>query len=512
VSDQDPLPGPGARYDAPSAPAVVPRWEWRAFRADIAELPVALTSAPPQDSDELYLVAAEGQDTVKVRARLMDVKRLEEVDDDGLERWRPIIKATFPLAAAELQAVWAALGLAAPALMRATYTLEQLIGELVDPSPEVRAIVVRKRRRQCTIGDCTLELTEVRTDREITETLAVESEHPDSVAAVVRDLGHRTLPNVSYVRWLKQVAGFEGPRYAAIDIGTNSVKLFVGEWGQDGRWRTVEDRAEITRLGEGLADTGRLQPVPAERTLNAAVALAGEARRAGAIDILAVGTAGLRRARNRGEFVDAMLARCGVPVEVISGEEEGRLSYLAVISTLNDNPGSICVFETGGGSSQFTFGHGNTVDERFSLDVGAARFTERFRLVGVVSAAVLGSVADAIAAELERLDGRGMPDTLIGIGGALTNLAAVKHRMETYDPDVVRGTILTREEVDRQIELYRTLNADERRRIIGLQPKRAEVILAGACIVRAVLEKLECESLIVSDRGLRHGLLIDRYG
>jgi exopolyphosphatase/guanosine-5'-triphosphate,3'-diphosphate pyrophosphatase len=371
---------------------------------------------------------------------------------------------------------------------------------------------VHKRRRQCAIGDCTLELTDLRADRQTTQTLAVESEHPDSVAAMVRDLGRRTVPNVSYVRWLRRVAGFEGPRYAAIDIGTNSVKLFVGERGADGRWRSVVDRAEITRLGEGLADTGLLQLAAAERTIDAVVALGEEARQAGATDVLAVGTAGLRGAGNRGEFMDAVLARCGIPVEVISGDEEGRLSYLAVLSTLGDHPGSIAVFETGGGSSQFTFGHGDAVDERFSVDVGAARFTERFRLDGAVSAAVLGNALDAIAAELERLDGRATPDTLIGIGGAPTNLAAVKHRMATYDPDVVRGTVLTRDEVDRQIERYRTLGADERRRIVGLQPKRAEVILAGACIVRAVLGKLGCESLTVSDRGLRHGLLIDRFG
>ena len=101
---------------------------------------------------------------------------------------------------------------------------------------------------------------------------------------------------------------------------------------------------------------------------------------------------------------------------------------------------------------------------------------------------------------------------LVGIGGAVTNLAAVEHGLEHYDPDVVQGTVLDRAEIDRQIELYRTRTADERREIVGLQPKRAEVILAGACIVRTVLEKLGRDSLTVSDRGLRHGLLRERFG
>ena len=102
-------------------------------------------------------------------------------------------------------------------------------------------------------------------------------------------------------------------------------------------------------------------------------------------------------------------------------------------------------------------------------------------------------------------------DALVGLGGALTNLAAVRHALATYDPDVVQGTVLDRAEIDRQIELYRARSADERREIVGLQPKRAEVILAGACIVRAVLDRLHCDELTVSDRGLRHGLIVERF-
>jgi exopolyphosphatase / guanosine-5'-triphosphate,3'-diphosphate pyrophosphatase len=100
----------------------------------------------------------------------------------------------------------------------------------------------------------------------------------------------------------------------------------------------------------------------------------------------------------------------------------------------------------------------------------------------------------------------------VGMGGALTNLAAVKHALQTYDPELVQGTVLDLGELDRQIELFRTRSVEERREIVGLQPKRAEIILAGACVVRAVLAKLGRESLVVSDRGLRHRLLVERFG
>src|SRR6185295_6047586 len=188
-----------------------------------------------------------------------------------------------------------------------------------------------------------------------------------------------------------------------------------------------------------------------------------------------------------------------------------RLAYLAVKTELGLAAGSLVVFDTGGGSSQFTFGRGERIDERFSVDVGATRFTERFGLAGAVAEDTLASALAAIAADLVRLEGRTAPDTVVGMGGAVTNLTAVKHGLATYDPDVVQGTVLTLAEIERQIELYRTRSADERRAIVGLQPARAEVILAGACIVRTVLTLLGRDSLTVSDRALRHGLLAERF-
>ncbi len=199
-------------------------------------------------------------------------------------------------------------------------------------------------------------------------------------------------------------------------------------------------------------------------------------------------------------------------IEVVSGEEEARLAYLAAKSSLGFREGSVVVFDTGGGSSQFTFGRGDAVEERFSVDVGAVRYTERFRLDEAVSPSVLRDALAAISADLSRLDGRPVPDALVAMGGATTNITAVKHGLARYDPDVVQGTVLDRTEVERQIELYRSMDAAARRGIVGLQPKRAEVILAGACIIRTVMEKLGKTSLTVSDRGLRHGLLAERFG
>jgi exopolyphosphatase / guanosine-5'-triphosphate,3'-diphosphate pyrophosphatase len=301
-------------------------------------------------------------------------------------------------------------------------------------------------------------------------------------------------------------------RYAVVDVGTNSVKFVIAERAEGASWTTVVERAEVTRLGEGLDETGDLQGAPMARTVDAIAGMVEEAHQNGVEEIAAVGTAGLRIASNSSAFIDAVRERAGIEVEVISGEEESRLAYVAVISALDLGDGTLVVFDTGGGSSQFTFGRAREVEERFSVNVGAVRFTERFGLDGVVGKDVVAEARDAIAADLSPLDGRAPPDMLVGMGGGVTNMAAVSHGLATYDPSVVQGTVLGAGEIDRQIELYRARNADQRREIPGLQPKRAEVILAGACVVRTVLKKLGRDSLTVSDRGLRHGLLAERFG
>jgi exopolyphosphatase/guanosine-5'-triphosphate,3'-diphosphate pyrophosphatase len=219
----------------------------------------------------------------------------------------------------------------------------------------------------------------------------------------------------------------------------------------------------------------------------------------------------MRMAPNSAAVVDAVRERTGVEIEVIDGEQEGRLAYLAAKSGLGLGSGSLVLFDTGGGSSQFTFGRGERVGERFSVNVGAVRFTERFGLDGAVDEGTVAATLDAVAADLSRLDGRPAPDVLVGMGGAVTNICAVKLGLATYDPDAVQRATLDAAEIDRQIEVYRTRSADERRRIVGLQPARAEVILAGACIVRTVLSKLGREALTVSDRGLRHGVRAERF-
>ncbi len=496
-----------ATAGAPTVPAtIVPRWEWRTFGETFAEAEERLGAADPDrvhESDEVYLLSAVTDASVKVRDELMDVKRLQRVDEHGLQQWLPVLKAPFPLGPDAVSTVSAALGRPAPGLENGPYGLDELL-ELTG----AHAVEVHKLRRRYDVAGCAAELTDIRAGAEASRTIAVESEDPARVAAAVRSLGLPLEPNTCVARGLKALVG---RRFAVVDVGTNSVKFYVAERQDDGTWTTVLERSEVTRLGEGLDRSGRLGAEPVRRTADAIAAMVEEALGLGVDDIAAVGTAGLRIAPNRDELLDAVRERTGLAVEVVPGEEEARLAYLATKAALGLHDEAVVDFDTGGGSSQFTFGHGDRVDEQFSVPVGAVRFTEEFGLDGPVDEARLGEAEDAIAAALEPLDRRRAPDALIGMGGAVTNIAAVQHELAEYDPDVVRGARLERAEVERQIELYRTRTADERRSIVGLQPKRAEVILAGACIVLTVMRKLDAGSLTVSDRGLRHGLMEERF-
>jgi exopolyphosphatase/guanosine-5'-triphosphate,3'-diphosphate pyrophosphatase len=362
-----------------------------------------------------------------------------------------------------------------------------------------------------TVNGCTSEVSDITANGIPSRTIAIESTDQAAVIEAVAQMGLSGYLNIDYTQGLAAIIDGRPERFAVIDVGTNSVKFRIAERASDG-WRTLTDRAEITRLGEGLTEGGDITPDAQTRASDAISAMVADATAAGVRAIVAVGTAGLRAARNGAAVVDAIRERTGVAIEIIPGDEESRLAYQGVRAGTDLGSGSLVVFDTGGGSSQFTFGSQGGVDERFSEPVGAVRYTEAFGLADVVSPETLADAKEAIASDLARLDGRSRPGGVVGMGGAVTNMAAVKHALDPYDPDVVRGTVLDTAELDRQIELYRSQPADARRSIVGLQPKRADVILAGALIVRTVLDKLDVASLTVTDRGLRDGVLFERFG
>lgn len=192
--------------------AITPRWEWRTFGADFGAADghfAALAPASVQESDETYLLSVESDANVKVRDALMDIKELVEVSASGLEQWRPVMKATFPLSADKVTAVCVALGVAPPPSAGTPMTLERLSRVLAERG--VRAVAVHKRRVRYTIDGCMSEVTEVVADGKPVRTVAIESEDPERVLRAVRAMGLAGFRNIGYPSGLKALVGMPDP-------------------------------------------------------------------------------------------------------------------------------------------------------------------------------------------------------------------------------------------------------------------------------------------------------------
>ncbi|MDY4033046.1 MAG: Ppx/GppA phosphatase family protein [Pyramidobacter sp.] len=302
------------------------------------------------------------------------------------------------------------------------------------------------------------------------------------------------------------------PRKAIIDVGTNSIKFCLAEGTGAGGYKVVKDVNDIVRLGEGLKDTGCIGAEALERNARSVANFAEEAETAGADEIVAVGTMALRVAKNAADFIARVKELCGVELRVLPGEEEAQLSYVAVVSGIEGAvEADLMTMDTGGGSTEFVFGKAGRLVRKFSLNVGAVRFTEQYLAEMPVAANKLAEAQAAIAKELTDGGVAGPVAFLVGMGGTVTSMASVKHQMARYDPDVIQGSTLSLDDVNAQIADYAAKTLEQRREIVGLQPKRADVILAGACIVKAVLELTGAREMTVSDRSLRHGLLFQLF-
>ncbi|MBR5016273.1 MAG: Ppx/GppA family phosphatase [Spirochaetia bacterium] len=301
-------------------------------------------------------------------------------------------------------------------------------------------------------------------------------------------------------------------RKAIIDIGSNSIKFFVGELAEDKTIRTVLDTNDIARLGEGLDATGLISDEAMERNVASVASFAAKARELGADQIVSVGTMALRKAGNSGIFVKKVKDACGVDVNIIPGEEEARLSYLAILSGLPlDKDANLVVFDTGGGSTEFIYGKGTEMIKRFSVNLGAVRITENYLKSDPVTPDEVKAAIAQIDKEFAEAGVEGRPKQLVGMGGTVTSMGAVKHKMVKYDPAVIQGSKLLKKDIEDQIAEYSRRTVEQRKELPGLQPKRADVILAGACILKVITDRLGADGLTISDRGLRHGLAFDLF-
>jgi exopolyphosphatase/guanosine-5'-triphosphate,3'-diphosphate pyrophosphatase len=298
---------------------------------------------------------------------------------------------------------------------------------------------------------------------------------------------------------------------AAIDLGTNSTRLLVADRRPDGTLDTLDRRNTITRLGQGVGANGRLAPEAIERNLATLEAYRVEMDRLGVDTVRVAATSAARDAANRDGFFDAVEKVVGARPELLTGEEEGRLSFLGATGELDPAQGPFLVVDIGGGSTEFIVGT-SEVEGVMSIDVGCVRLTEKYMehdppLPEELTACI--SLTDAYLEDVIReVPGAAEARTLVGLAGTVTTIAAVEMGLATYDRDRIHHFVLTHEAAE---DVFRTLATEARADRIhnpGLEEARADVIVAGCCVLVAVFRRFGFDEMVVSESDILDGLAL----
>jgi exopolyphosphatase/guanosine-5'-triphosphate,3'-diphosphate pyrophosphatase len=296
------------------------------------------------------------------------------------------------------------------------------------------------------------------------------------------------------------------PRFAAVDIGTNSVKLTAGE-SSGGDLRVLFDRTRITRLGKGVDKTRRFADEAVDLTLSALSEFTGEAREAGVTTFRAGGTSAMRDAENGDDFRRRAGDLLGCEIEVISGDREAELSFKAAVSDSSlwaPGGGRLLAFDVGGGSTELIAGRPDHVEAMRSLDIGAVRLTERFLHTDPATPSEMNQAQAAVDEALAQYPQLSV-NRVIGIGGTATTIA----KIQGCDEAALQGLQISAQDIDRIFHDLSSKPVEERRKTPGLDPARADVIPAGLLIVRRILARFDASGFALSLRGVRYGLLLE---
>lgn len=286
-------------------------------------------------------------------------------------------------------------------------------------------------------------------------------------------------------------------RVAVIDVGTNSVRLLVADV-KEGKVVPLHTNLITTRLGQGI-ENKYLLPGAMERTLRAVEQFMMQARELKPVGVLAAATSAVRDAKNRNEFVGLVKDNLGLDVRILSGKEEAYFTYKGVLAGLNRKPDKMALIDLGGGSTEFIWQAEREMHWE-SVNVGAVRATE-----GNYSDGTITRLLKPVMDEIRKAKITG----LVGVGGTATNLAAVSLGLKVYDPSRVHGYLLTLQKVQELLDIFKGMTVEERKKIPGLQPERADIIEAGTRIVSLIMRYLEVSSMIVSEADILYGLALE---
>ncbi len=303
------------------------------------------------------------------------------------------------------------------------------------------------------------------------------------------------------------------PIYAGIDIGTLALRLLVARV-LDGRLRELDSERRILRLGEGLQPSRRLQPAAMARTIEMLVEWMPRIDKAGAREVVAVATSAVRDAANRDEFLAEVKRRTGWDVTVLAGEEEARLSLLGIQSGLPSDVERCVALDIGGGSTEFIKAAPDQPPVVVSINEGVVRLTEACLRSDPSKpeevAAARTRIRNHLNAVKEKL-GSVVGFRLVGTAGTITTLAAMDQKLDSYIPKRIHNYRLSWDAVRRILGDLTTRTHAQRRELKGLEPGREDLMVAGTLILLECMERFGFVECLVSDYGLREGILIDHW-
>ncbi len=304
---------------------------------------------------------------------------------------------------------------------------------------------------------------------------------------------------------------FQRPiRFASIDIGTNSVRLLVAERGPHGELRPLVRLGESCRLGEGLETTRRISPRAEERTRDTLSRFARRARELECAEVLVAATNALRSAENGPDVTARLAAAAGYPIQILTGEEEARLVYEAVLEGLHweRDRGEYLVVDIGGGSVEIVRGCGNRVERWVSLELGCVRLTERFLRSDPPAPGELANLRSFLREIWVGHDLllRPTPQSAAGVGGTVTALAALNLGLRRYDASRVEGHLLPTGDIRRLTDSLTGLTTAERQALATVGPGRADILPAGCVLLVSLCEAAGLASMTASTQGLRYAL------
>lgn len=299
------------------------------------------------------------------------------------------------------------------------------------------------------------------------------------------------------------------PRLGAVDVGTNTVRVIVADVDPRSGLRDEHRDLEITRLGRGV-DLGRQLSADAiERTAGVVERFVRDALERGAETVRVAGTSALRDAHNSAVFEGAIMRATGLELEILEGEDEGRLAFLGATHELDEGPVLVC--DIGGGSTEFVRGV-RWMESVWSADVGSVRLRERYMTSDPPTAGEISGARTLVEHELlqvERDVGLVGDETLVGVAGTVTTLAALVLGLDRYDPALVHGSRLTRGAVRAKTDELLSMPVDRVRGLPCMHPARADVIASGALVLREVMDRWAFPEVLVSEHDILDGLLLE---